>query len=75
MLYEDITKPPYTSIFNPSTTALALWRAVTILRLCEAKLKTEQQEKTGKEQLIAIHGNRFVLHVVFHRLTARGASS
>jgi hypothetical protein len=75
MLYEDITKPPYTSIFNPSTTALALWRAVTILRLCEAKLKTEQQEKTGKEQLIAIHGNRFVLHVVFHRLAARGASS
>ena len=72
MLYEHITKPPYTSIFNPSTTALALWREVTILRLCEAQLKNEQQEKDGKEQLIAIHGNRFVLHIVFHRLRREG---
>jgi hypothetical protein len=72
MLYEDIAKPPYTSIFNPSTTAVALWRAVTILRLCEARLKIEQQEKSGKEQLIAIHGNRFVLHIVFHRLRTNG---
>ncbi|MHB1700588.1 MAG: AIPR family protein [Acidobacteriaceae bacterium] len=70
MLYEDITKPPYTTIFNASTTAAGLWRAVTILRLSEAQLKLEQQEKSGKEQLIAIHGNRFVLHIVFNRLTA-----
>ena len=72
MLYEDITKPPYISIFNPSTTALALWRAVTILRICDAKLRIEQQERLGKEQLIAIHGNRFVLHIVFHRLRSEG---
>ena len=71
MLYEDIAKPPYTAIFNPSTTAKALWRAVTVLRLCEAQLKDEQQQGSGKERLIAIHGNRFVLHIVFHVLRTK----
>lgn len=72
MLYEDITKPPYKTIFNPSTTAAALWNAVTVLRLCEACLKALQANKTGKEGLIAIHGNRFVLHIVFQRLAENG---
>lgn len=71
MLYEDITKPPYVAIFNPSTTAKSLWHAVTVLRLCETQLRIEQQQGTGKERLIGIHGNRFVLHIVFHMLRAK----
>jgi hypothetical protein len=71
MLYEDITKPPYTIIFNRGTTARALWQAVTVLRLVESALKAEQRTRTGKEQLIAIHGNRFVLHLVFQRAAVR----
>ncbi len=73
MLYEDITKAPYTAIFNPSTTAAAMWRAVAILRHVDVVLKKEQIEKSGKEQLIAIHGNRFVLHIVFEGLADAGA--
>jgi hypothetical protein len=72
MLYEDITKTPYTAIFNPSTTASAMWRAVAILRHVDSVLKKEQMDKSGKEQLIAIHGNRFVLHIVFQRLADSG---
>lgn len=68
MLYEDITKAPYIVIFNRGTTARSLWWAVMVLRLVEAELKSEQQVRTGKEQLIAIHGNRFVLHLVFQKL-------
>jgi hypothetical protein len=68
MLYEDITKPPYTIIFNKGTTAKALWDAVMVLRIVESELKKEQSERSGKEQLIAIHGNRFVLHLVFQNL-------
>jgi hypothetical protein len=41
---------------------------VTVLRLVESALKSEQRTHTGKEQLIAIHGNRFVLHLVFQKL-------
>jgi hypothetical protein len=67
MLYEDISKAPYTTIFNNGTTAKALWQAVTVLRVVEGELKKEQQHRAGKEQLIAIHGNRFVLHLVFQQ--------
>ena len=66
--YEDITKAPYTAIFNAGTTAKSLWQAVTVLRVVDTKLKSEQLERTGKEQLIAIHGNRFVLHLIFQKL-------
>lgn len=68
MLYEDIAKPPYTTIFNGGTTAKILWSAVSVLRAVDAELKTEQQKRFGKEQLIAIHGNRFVLRLVFQKL-------
>jgi hypothetical protein len=68
MLYDDITKPPYTAIFNGGTTAKSLWEAVTVLRNVEVALTLEQQQRMGKDQLIAIHGNRFVLHLVFQEL-------
>lgn len=72
MLYEDITKTPYTAIFNAGTTAASLWKAVTILRQVDTALRKEQGERSGKEQLISIHGNRFVLHVVFQRSASAG---
>ena len=71
MLYEDITKAPYTIIFNRGTTARSLWWAVMVLRLVEAELKSEQQVRTGKEQLIAIHGNRFASPSSFSEASGR----
>lgn len=65
MLYEDINKPPYVQLFNPGTTARRLWHAVGILRAIEAELRRLQPGRTRKEQLIAIHGNRFIAHLVF----------
>lgn len=35
-LWEDITKPPYTILFNISTSAVRMWRAVGIMRAVEA---------------------------------------
>ncbi len=75
MLYEDIAKPPYITIFNASTTAKAMWHAVNVLRICERQLRKEQEIAGGKEKLIAIHGNRFVLHMVFHILRAKWPNS
>jgi AIPR protein len=75
MLYEDITKTPYTAIFNRQTTARVLWEAVTVLRNVESELSAEQQNRAGKEQLIAIHGNRFVLHLVFQQLQAAAVNN
>jgi hypothetical protein len=50
MLYEDITKAPYAVIFNKGTTARALWRAVMVLRIVEAALKSEQKTRTHKQR-------------------------
>lgn len=67
-LYEDVQRPPYTAIFNPSLTAQKLWRAVEVLRRIDTLLKQAQQEREGKDRLIAVHGNRLLLHVVFQHL-------
>ena len=65
-LWEDITKPPYTILFNQGTSALRMWRAVEIMRAVETELKAFQSNTEGKPKLIATHGNRFVLHAILH---------
>ena len=67
-LYDDITKPPYTILFNPALTATKLWRAVEVLRKVDAFLKVEQKKREGKERLVAIHGNRVLLYLTFGAL-------
>jgi hypothetical protein len=67
-LYEDIQKPPYIYLFNPSVTAVRLWRTVEILRAVDNTLREQQRTRDGKEKLIAVHGNRFVLHAVIRKL-------
>jgi hypothetical protein len=69
-LYEDIKQSPYTALFNSSTSALRLWRAVEVMRKVDLILRQEQAMVDGKSRLIAIHGNRFVLHLVFRQLGA-----
>jgi peptide deformylase len=67
-LYEDITQPPYVVLFNPSISATRLWRTVEVMRSVDEYLKKAQTVLDGKPKLIAIHGNRFILHLVFRRL-------
>jgi len=67
-LYEDIKKPPYVILFNPSVSALKVWRAVDVLRRVDGHLAVARTTKEGKERLIAIHGNRLLLYLVFRAL-------
>jgi hypothetical protein len=69
-LYDDIKQPPYTVLFNPSLTELRLWRSVELMRQVDMVLRRAQVNLEGKSRLIAIHGNQFVLHLVFRRLGA-----
>jgi len=64
-LWEDISKAPYTIFFNSATSALRMWRAVEIMRAVESMLKAIQAGSESKPKLIATHGNRFILHMVF----------
>jgi hypothetical protein len=67
-LYEDINKPPYKLLFNASLSAVRLWRAVEIQRVVEETLRVSGAELDGRDRLVAVHGNRFILHHVFRRL-------
>jgi hypothetical protein len=67
-LYDDITQPPYTALFNNSLSAVTLWKSIEVLRGVDAYLQVKQSETEGKNRLIAIHGNRLVLHLVFSAL-------
>ena len=65
-LYDDIHQAPYRALFNPSLTALRMWRSVEVMRLVDDTLKNANLD--GKDRLIAVHGNRFILHLVFRAL-------
>jgi hypothetical protein len=68
-LWEDTEKPPYRLLFNSRLSAIRLWRSVEVFRVVEAELKKLQLGLEGRNRLIAIHGNRFVLHRVFKSLS------
>lgn len=72
MLYDTIDGPPYKTLFNPSTTAERMWRAVEVMRDVDQSLRSEVKALEGKDRLIAVHGNRFILHAVFQQLGSAG---
>jgi hypothetical protein len=67
-LWEDVSKPPYKTLFNGSVTATRLWRAVEVLRAVDDTLRYEQQLLNGRDRSVAVHGNRLIAHAVFGAL-------
>lgn len=69
LLYEDISKAPYKALFNPSLSSIKLWRLVQIHRAIENQLKTERGKRQGRETMLPVHGNRFLVRQVFRYLS------
>ena len=67
-LWEDITKAPYTVLFNSATSAIKLWRIVEVMRTVDGLLKSLHSIQGGKIKLVATHGNRFILYIVCRSL-------
>lgn len=67
-LWEDIDKPPYKILFNSGVTGPAIWKLVQTLRTIEDELKDIGRNEEGRNKLLAVHGNRFITHLVFGRL-------
>lgn len=55
----------YKSIFNPTTNALSIIRAVDALRIIDQTLASELKKADGIRAGIAIHGSRVIAHLVF----------
>lgn len=64
-LWRDLNKPPYTTIFNASTKARDLWRAVIVCRAVEMTLRDSELAAHDRGDQLLVHGNRFILHTVF----------
>jgi hypothetical protein len=65
-LWDDIEKPPYKVLFNASIQGPQLWRIVQILRIVERFVNTKKRELSGRDKLMITHGNRFLLHLIYH---------
>ncbi|ACV79025.1 AIPR family protein [Nakamurella multipartita] len=66
-LWDDISRAPYRTLFNPSTNYVRVWRSIQVLRMTEDLLRRAREKLDGREKLIATHGNRVVLHLLFRR--------
>ena len=71
-MWEDITKEPYKKIFNAGVVGTHLWYKVKILRKINHDLNSAHKLLSGRESMYAIHGNRFVAHLVFDKLKKSG---
>lgn len=69
-LWDDINRAPYKILFNSGVGSLELWRQVQILRVVEGELSKKEKELSGRERLYAIHGNRFITHLVYQKTKA-----
>lgn len=67
-LWEDVTRPPYTSIFNKSTSYLRVWRLVQAIRSVEEMLAVVRRGVDGRDRLILTHGNRALAHILLRQI-------
>lgn len=68
-LWDDISKAPYTILFNKSLTGPQLWRLIQVYRYIEIRLSYLKKTIEGKERAISVHGNRFITHIVMQSAT------
>ena len=68
-VFDNTNKPPYKLIFNSGTSAYKLWNCVEVyreLQKIESEFQLDPDNQSSK--LISIHGNRFILHIIFQKL-------
>lgn len=67
-IYDDLNKYPYKEIFNNKLEVNLLWKNVKIYRICEESIKEKIKQQASKKKLILVHGNRFILHMLYRIL-------
>lgn len=70
-LWSDTSREPYTKLFHDGLGAETLWRAVRILRVVSRTIEKVDKAEHKRGELVAIHGNRFILHRVFQEPVVR----
>jgi hypothetical protein len=64
-IWDNLDSPPYTTLFNEHTTSSDVWRKVQVMRAVDGRLVFLALTSEPRAELVATHGNRFVLHRAF----------
>ena len=64
-LWEDITLPPYTDLFNESLKAYVMWNSIKVYRAVQKYININKDDKTAREKSTYTYGNYFVLNIIF----------
>lgn len=67
-LWEDLSKAPYKQLFNAGVTGPVVWQAVQAMRTVDQALAATTKTYSGRENLICVHGNRFIQWATLRRL-------
>jgi hypothetical protein len=65
-LWANTSAAPYIDLFNNELSGIRVWRSVLILRAVDEELQKLKQTKVYSADLIAVHLNRLILHLVFN---------
>lgn len=64
-LWANTEAAPYTEIFPPGLTTARVWRCVLVMRAVDEELQKLRASSLLRADLVAIHMNRVILHLVF----------
>jgi len=71
-LWADTEGAPYRDLFNERTTSESVWRTVRIMRAVDHELHQLRSSETPRAELVAVHFNRVILHMVYRNEVTRG---
>lgn len=71
--FEDINKPPYTTLFNERTNPTLLINVIKEVRIIDELLDKNKKNSERKIKQILVHGNRFLAHIVMQIQSLRSA--
>jgi hypothetical protein len=64
-VWADTEAPPYTDIFNDELSSTRVWRSVLIMRAVDDELQKLRSADYPRADMVAVHMNRIILHLVF----------
>jgi hypothetical protein len=70
-LWANTDAPPYTDIFPPELTTAHVWRCVLVMRAVDEELQKLRVSELPRAELVAVHMNRLILHLVFQDSSVR----
>ena len=68
-LWEDVTKAPYTDIFNQNVSAQKIIKALKIYRFVSNKMNELAWKVDGRQRSIYRYGNSFVSHIICTKIS------